>query len=237
MCLNRGSSCGIQEGGEGLTAGKLFLLTTSYGSYWVVIALSQMLHFAVILTMSHSYPATPNGPHMVEVCLRRLTWYPAIAAVSMILPTLYAWMMHQHQTMDVPNDVLYGGLFVFLSRNFIPILASIGILQVEIFIGRRDRSIVKADPLIAKPPPRENLNIEDAPANTHGGLIRDRFWLTMNVNEDRKWLAPVGSCSRCNTHSHRQVVKFHTLEEEQTLAGNANNADGENEGRQAQEAA
>lgn len=183
------------------------------GPYWVGIPLSQVAHFSIHLTMTYSYPATANGPHQVEVALRRVQWYPAIVATCWLLPTLDAWLMHQHATIAVSDDIYYKAIFRMMSLNFEAFLFAVGLLLVDYYIGRRDRAIVKADPLTAKPKPKEDLNTEEAPPHLHSILERERFWLTMNYREEVRWTEPSGTCARCNTHSYRIVVKLNTLQE------------------------
>jgi hypothetical protein len=199
-----GYTCSIQEGGAGVTPGKAFLLLTYYGAQWIVFFISQFLHFVLHLVKSYSYPATANGSHFVDVTIRRLSWYPITLAVCFIIPTSHAWFYHQHDTLQTDATVLLTSTFHMWSLQFVPFFFALGLLIVEVHIGKRDRRIVKGDPLTQNPKASTEQNLDMIPEHMHMKLARDRFWLLMNTLEERRFhVATAEGCTRCKLHNHR----------------------------------
>ncbi len=197
----------MAEGGIGYTPGKLFIIAAYYVPYWMAVGVALFLRFCVMLVKTYSYPATANGPHQVEVCIRRLTWYPATMAISITLPTLHAMWFHQHQEASIADEMWYAAMFSLLSLFAFSGFCSLGVLLVEFYVGKRDRNVVRGDPLVPDPVPRDNLNLEDMPANLRPHTLRERFWLLMNTMEERKDTAIGEHCPRCNSHGFRPALK------------------------------
>jgi hypothetical protein len=181
-----GYTCGIKEGGPGITAGKALLLLTYYLPYWGILFFSQVLNFALRLVKADSYAATANGPHHVEVTIRRLTWYPLTFATAFLVPSAHAYFMHQHNFLSPDAEVWFAATWHMWGLHLASVVVALGVLLVEVFVGKRDRNIVRGDPLVNKPVNKQDQNLEIVPHPIRATLMRDRFWMLMNAVEERK---------------------------------------------------
>ena len=207
--------CSLSEGGVGFTSGKLFQLTTYYAPYWFVMGISAFLLFCIYLVKSYSYPATANGAHQVEVCIRRLTWYAATLIITFLYPTFHSIWFQEHSDVvaSLYEEVWYSSVFVLLSLFATSFFFALGVLLVELHMGKRDKNIVKGDPLMPNPVPRDNLNLEDMPNSQRAATLRDRFWLLMNTMEERKDTVMGETCARCSAHGYRPILRKYQEEE------------------------